>query len=451
MNPKSFILSLCFIVVVAMNLSSCIEGSIFDFSDYSAIYVSNNTSDSLFVEINTSESRSLWSVAAQEIKPYHTERVLTLKRNAGLPKGTVLSYSTAITNASGEGVNLLQDVISNNLSDDIRFAIEADDVVPIFQDNNDLYHYNSHFNSHFSRAMLLSFKGKSKTLFKDVYYSISEPALDQVQNNDENELLIATYNVWGLPLVSSDISTRFSLIPDYLINYDVLMLQEVFDASRTSMLARLAAEYPYQTSVLSTGGNNLYDGGVVIVSRFPIINEAEYVFPDCSGSDCFADKGVKYAEVVKGGESYHIFATHTASFDSDSARENRRKQFAQIRDFATSLSIPSTDQVIYGGDLNVNKLKFPGDYADMFSLLQADEPLYSGYTKATFDPDINLQSRDLASGGDHPEYIDYILISHEFGSYQENTNEVFIPRHDHEKLWQIWDLSDHFPVRTHIK
>lgn len=423
----------------------------FDIGDYTAVYVSNNTSEPLFVETNTVESASVWSAAAQQINPYETVRVLTLKRNSGIDKDAVLRYSTRVENARGEGVNLLQEIVGKNLSDDLRFAIEADDVVADYQDNNDIHRSRARFDSRFSRPMLLAFKGKNKTLFKDVYYSITEPGLDQALNDNEDELLIATYNVWGLPLVSSDIRTRFELIPDYLLHYDVLLLQEVFDASRSRLLADLAEDYPYQTSILNISGDRLYDGGVVIVSRFPIVNQAEQKFGDCWGVDCFTDKGVKYAEVVKGGKSYHIFATHMASFDSDAARQNRRDQFTQIRNFAQSLSIPTTDKVIYAGDLNVNKLKFPGDYNGMFNLLQAYEPAYAGYTKATFDPDINAHATDLASGSKYPEYLDYILISNEFDDYQENINEVFVPRHDDKKLWQIWDLSDHFPVRSHIK
>lgn len=137
--------------------------------------------------------------------------------------------------------------------------------------------------------------------------------------------------------------------------------------------------------MLDKEGINIYDGGVIIVSRYPIVNEAQYVFPDCSGTDCFADKGVNYAEVIKGGQAYHVFATHTASFDTDTARDYRQRQFKQIRALAQSLDIPANEAVIYSGDFNVNKLKFPDDYQQMMTNLNVSEPQYSGYTASTFD------------------------------------------------------------------
>lgn len=111
-----------------------------------------------------------------------------------------------------------------------------------------------------------------------------------------------TYNIWALPVIASHIGDRYALIPEYVKGYDVLALQEVFASGREEFLRELAKEYPYQTKMLDKDGINIYDGGVTIVSRYPIVNQAQYVFPDCTGTDCFADKGVNYAEVIKGGK-----------------------------------------------------------------------------------------------------------------------------------------------------
>ena len=451
MTQLSCLLKTTLIGCFALYLSACIEGSIVDIGNYSAIFVTNNTPETLYVTVNTNEAESLWSAGVEAIEPYKTERVLRLVRNSGQSEGTVLSYSTFISNSQGEGIYLEQELISKTLSDDIQFGLEADDLQTGFKTNSDLYRYTSYFDTSLSNPSRVAFKAKSKSFFKDVYYSVTAPAASRPLNENEDELSIATYNVWGLPFVSSDISRRFSFIPEQLQGFDVLVLQEAFDAKSNSLLAKLAEAYPYQTAVLNAGSSNVHNGGVVIVSRFPLVNEMQATFPDCAGSDCLADKGIMYAEAIKGGKSYHILATHAASFDDDDSRANRRKQFKQMREFAQSLNISAADRVIYAGDLNVNKLRYPNDYTEMLSLLQADEPAYSGYTKATFDPDINEYATSSLSGSKNPEYLDYILMSNEYGSYQENTNEVFIIRQDHKDLWQLWDLSDHFPVSTTIK
>ena len=228
------------------------------------------------------------------------------------------------------------------------------------------------------------------------------------------------------------------------------MLQEVFAGSRDEFLRVLANEYPYQTRMLDKPGINIYDGGVTIVSRYPIVNQTQYVYPDCSSTDCFADKGVNYAEIIKKGQAYHLFATHAASSDSNIAREHRQLQFGQIRDLAASLHIPQTEMVIYGGDFNVNKRKFPIDYQNMLNNLQASAPNYAGYTESTFDPRINGFAGQIGSGGDNIEYLDYIVVSNEYRAETSNTNTVKVPRTSAKSLWKHWNLSDHFPVKAEV-
>lgn len=60
---------------------------------------------------------------------------------------------------------------------------------------------------------------------------------------------------------------------------------------------------------------SLLNGGVIIVSKWPIIHEAQHIYRSaCHYSDCLAAKGVKYARVLKtiGDTSkiFNVFATH---------------------------------------------------------------------------------------------------------------------------------------------
>lgn len=70
---------------------------------------------------------------------------------------------------------------------------------------------------------------------------------------------------------------------------------------------------------------------------------------DCTGTDCFADKGFVKAEVIKDGKAYHLLGTHTASFDTDAARNIRQIQFQQMRNFVQQDQVPIFDAVLYGG------------------------------------------------------------------------------------------------------
>ena len=233
-------------------------------------------------------------------------------------------------------------------------------------------------------------------------------------------------------------------MPAALRGYDVLLLQEAFSSSSNDLLATLTSEYPYQTEVLDKPGFNLYNGGVVIVSRYPIASIDYEVFPTCTGTDCFADKGVVYAEIIRDGKAYHVTSTHTASFDTDEARALRQDQFQQIRGLIDRKAIPAFDAVMMGGDFNVNKLKFPGDYQQMLANLNATAPQPTGYTRSTYDPDVNANADGELSLG--VEYLDYVVVSNTHRQPVASRNDVRVPRSDSNDLWGIWDLSDHFPV-----
>lgn len=424
----------------------------------SDIYVSNNTAQRLAISIQHTgsdllEKGSEWFQQAEQIGPYETKMVLSMNRWTGVKSGKEYRFETVLTNESGDAVTLHQKMNGHWYNSSITYGVSSDDVALSLKDDREIHRYNSAFNNKDSSntASELAFKSTASARYDDIYYAITPENIQEQPESDPHTLKVMTYNIWALPVIASHIGERFDILPDYVKGHDVLMLQEVFASGRSDFLRELAKEYPYQTKMLNKSGVNIYDGSVVIVSRYPIVNESQYVYPDCSGTDCFADKGVNYAEVIKNGRAYHLFATHTASFDTDTARDYRQRQFRQIRDMAASLNIPQNETVVYGGDFNVNKLKFPTDYQNMFVNLKAAEPEYAGYTASTFDPRINGFSGQPGSGGENVEYLDYIVVSDEYQPATDNSNTVAVPRTSATELWGHWDLSDHFPVKAVIR
>src|SRR5690606_31628476 len=132
------------------------------------------------------------------------------------------------------------------------------------------------------------------------YYVVTNDTLPEPVSGAD-ALKVLSYNIYALPLVATKISERLAELPKHLKGYDVILFQEAFSSDRTGMLQQLAAEYPYQTHVpkIPYDGINVFDSGVLVVSRYPIVATADFIYPDCSGTDCFADKGIIYAEVIK--------------------------------------------------------------------------------------------------------------------------------------------------------
>jgi phospholipase C len=266
--------------------------------------------------------------------------------------------------------------------------------------------------------------------------------LVHAQVRDEFNLL--TYNVYLRPttLFANGQMIRAGLLPNELSGYDVIVFQETFDdEARAKLLSGLQREYPYQTAVLGQDTDMEQDGGVAIVSKWPILRQDQRFFAVCHGNDCKSQKGMLYALVNKSGRCYHIIGTHTQA--DDKRWQIRMQQFQTIKEFITSTHIRSDEPVLIAGDLNEDKFKL--HYVEMLERLRAEHPGQTGPT-FTFDGPANDLNSTLET-----KYLDYALYSRDHLSPLVATNEVKVfksPSPWRQYPWENWyyDLSDHYAV-----
>ncbi len=154
-------------------------------------------------------------------------------------------------------------------------------------------------------------------------------------------LKVLTYNAF---LMSKNLypnwgqDHRAQAIPaaDFFQGNDVVVLQEAFDNSSSEALkSRAAAQYPHQTPVVgrskdgwdATGGAysalTPEDGGVTLLSKWPVLRKEQYIYKDACGSDSYSNKGFVYAVLDVHGTKVHVVGTHTQSTDSGCARVRR--------------------------------------------------------------------------------------------------------------------------------
>ena len=411
------------------------------------IYVTNTTPETVSVNINhygtkTLSQGSQWAQEETQIAPYETKRVLRYNRNIGVKSGQTYNFDTVIT-GGGSSVTLKQAMTGTWSGSNIKHGASATDFSsPWFTDRN-IQRYNTNYAGKSAQTV---FKADLTGGFDDFHYTIHQNTVAEPLAVSANEFKVLTYNIYALPVVASKIDARLGQLPQNLKGYDAILFQEAFSSSRTGMLAQLAQEYPYQTYIPVGSGYNIYDSGVLVASRYPIVNTDHFIYPNCSGTDCFADKGVIYAEILKNGKAYHVTSTHTASFDTNAARALRQEHFQQIRALVDKQNIPTFDAVLMGGDFNVNKLAWPQDYAQMLVNLNGTAPVSTGYTASTFDPRTNSLSGAAGSGGTTVEYLDYVVSSNNHRQPIQARNDVRIIRSAADPLFKTWDLSDHFPV-----
>jgi endonuclease/exonuclease/phosphatase family metal-dependent hydrolase len=435
-------------------MGSC-SGQSADNSLHSDIFVVNSTSESLNVQVEQTGDAPLlenedYIVYENTIPPFATKHILRVNRQRPIASGQEFFFSTRLENAK---VNVQLDQKMQSLESDsiLSFGATINSVATPLQTG--LAIYRTPFNQTDNLIGELAYSASNKAIYPDIHYVVTEAYPPAILSPSSEELSLITYNIWALPYISNKIKERLQAMPPFLAQYDVLLLQEAFAPERDRLIATLEEDYGYSyvSNILNNPTPNFFDGGIVLLSRYPIVNQAQFYFPDCNGAECFTDKGINYIEIIKQGRSYHIFSAHTSSFNNDIARLYRQNQFEQMRAFAESLNIPQNEPVIYGGDFNVNKSLFPEDYQQMLTTLDASEPNFTGYTDSTFDPFININATAFGTGGDQIEYLDYVLVSNRYAEPNSNINHVRVPRSTAPSLWRLWDLSDHFPVEAFIK
>lgn len=291
-------------------------------------------------------------------------------------------------------------------------------------------------------------------------------------NSYPNDFKLLTDNVYMLstnlyPNWGQVQRTQLIAQSDYIKGYDVVIFQEAFDnGASDKLLSGLKGEYPYQTPVLgrskrgwdrTLGSYSITtpeDGGVAIVSHWPIREKVQYIFKRACGADDLSNKGFVYVKVENNEHFYHVIGTHTQAEDSScrsgQAAEIRSSQFNDIKKFIQDKNIPPDEIIFIGGDLNVNRNN-SNEYSSMLADLDAKEPnAYAGFT-ATWDPKTNSIANynypDLPG-----EYLDYILVSrnHAQPNYWHNQAlDVHSPTWmvtSRGKPYEYNDYSDHYPV-----
>jgi endonuclease/exonuclease/phosphatase family metal-dependent hydrolase len=170
------------------------------------------------------------------------------------------------------------------------------------------------------------------------------------------EFRVLTYNVFlRAPtwMFHNQHTWRAERIPPYLVGYDAVVLQEAFSYKHRQMiLDALRDEYPYHSRILGEDEFMSYNGGVIIVSRWPIATQDQVEFDVCDGSDCMVKKGVVYTAIDKPGLPVNLFGLHLQAEKKYSPA--RVRQFPQIRRFIEKQNIASDEPVIVAGDFNVD-------------------------------------------------------------------------------------------------
>ncbi|MES2619373.1 MAG: endonuclease/exonuclease/phosphatase family protein [Bacteroidota bacterium] len=428
------------------------------FSQVTYVYFQNNTSLSFGVSCTQTGDHVMsagewWGMSGSLIPWTRNTNVLWTNRETGVHNGNTF-YHTVFLTSAGETVQLKLKMEGNLIGSDIWASAAG----PGFSD--------AWFSDRSFHTQNFTLNGKSMTIkytfyftggFDDVLYTIQENDPFPIPSNDlsnARKLNVLTQNAYMRPseLFFDDQDTRKHYYDDLLHNYDAIIFQEMLDDDvRADMLAQLSAEYPYQTQVVDVPNHSdfdpIQDGGVLIISRWPLEAEDQYLFGStCHLDDCTAYKGFKYCKMNKLGVRYHLFGTHMDAFNEIEDVNIRKTQLQMARSFINSKSISTSEAVLFGGDLNIDKLTNKwGEYDSLWTnFFGAQMPTYIGGLNASWDTETNTY---LESTSDAPEYLDYVLAMKPNLLPTTATNQVTPYRTVNGDMWEKFDISDHYGVR----
>jgi len=133
---------------------------------------------------------------------------------------------------------------------------------------------------------------------------------------------------------------------------DVLCLQEIVDNKVHKILKKELKKigFIFKSKRLDTTWR--LNGGIIIYSRCPIIEQSSMVFKLKNSYiwNAPASKGAVCVKVMKDSKYFHIVNTHLDSFKE----ELRKKQMCNMRDWLDNKCIPEDEAIIICGDYNID-------------------------------------------------------------------------------------------------
>jgi hypothetical protein len=428
------------------------------YSQKTYVYFQNNTSLSFNVSCTQTGDHimetSEWWGASNTLAPWHrNSNLLWTNRDAGVHSGNTFYHTVNLTSA-GETVQLKLKMTGSFIGSSIWCSAAGPGFNHAWFSDRNFHSQNFTLNG---KSMTIKYAFYMTAGYDDILYTIHENdpfPIAAADLTNPRKVNILSQNAYMRPseLFFDDQSTRKDYYDDVLHNYDAIIFQELFDDDvRAGLLAQLVAEYPYQSTVVDIPNHSaldpVQDGGILIVSRWPIETQDQFLFGNnCNADDCLAYKGFKYCRINKLGVKYHLFDTHMDAFNEEVDVNIRKSQLQQAKTYIAGKAIPATEAVLFGGDLNIDRItnKF-GEYDSLWApFFDAQLPVYD----VPMNPSWNSNTNKYLSGtSDAPEYLDYVLAMKSNLLPDIAVNQVTPYRSIADAMWKKFDISDHYGVK----
>lgn len=182
-----------------------------------------------------------------------------------------------------------------------------------------------------------------------------------------NHLKVLSLNAWGLPVMipGSDQNKRFDAIVDSINagDADIICLQECFSKRLRNRISRsLNNKYKYYSDIMKSRREMLIlnmdlHGGLITLSKYPIVCEEFYVFPiteDMTPVEKIARKGFLFSQLETPVGMVNVINTHLFAGNYLHAERIRLEQLKYMYGILINMEDFYRYPTFLVGDLNIN-------------------------------------------------------------------------------------------------
>lgn len=300
------------------------------------------------------------------------------------------------------------------------------------------------------------------------YQEISENKDIEIEK-EPDQIKFLQYNVFWRPFLlhigkREYVKSRSCCLSKNVEKYDVLCLNEAFCFGSNTVsefverLKSVGFKYFVSNKPVKILSKKVIDSGVLIASKYPIIETSNITYSKGCSFDDFASKGAVYAKIKIGKDkTINVFSTHLqASYVvvTDVDYNVRDSQAKELQKFISYHIKNDSSPTFLLGDMNINSINEEREYQNLLKNLQV--PLFKLFDTLgdehpvtiaevvdgkTVEPALT-QNSDL----NLPKSIDYIFY------YQPETKQNSKFKSQINKFKQITKdhpythLSDHYAV-----
>jgi endonuclease/exonuclease/phosphatase family metal-dependent hydrolase len=228
---------------------------------------------------------------------------------------------------------------------------------------------------------------------------------------------------------------------------DVVGLCEVFsDGERDEIRSALQDLYPY----FQEGPDEAdleSDGGLLLLSRHPFSAADSFIYRDCDGADCFANKGMIHVRLRAPSwpSALDLFYTHAQDISTDEGVDTLYAQLSAMQSFIQMRADPALPAIVMG-DINVPG-EIPQHYSQMLGRLSGVRDCWTiAGNSAASGPTSIRDSNFYEDADDRPaadQRFDYVLLRAGTGAIPILSNVQVLKFTRNGRF-----ISDHFAVRA---